>query len=180
MRRSSWALAGVFLGGVGLLGGAPSCAGELKGDPASYRVLHATSGTCDALPVFARRCGTSACHSGDLPAGGLDLKSAGLPARLVGVASTSVGCESRLLVDPSDTSKSFILEKLENTMPQCGEQMPLVGQLTGEELACIQTWVAALGSGDGGAAAPGKDASVTPPAPDAGTGAGAADAGGTP
>ncbi|HEX7668350.1 MAG TPA: hypothetical protein VF395_02145 [Polyangiaceae bacterium] len=168
MRRSSWALTGAFFGGVGLLGGAPSCAGELKGDPASYRVARASTGPCDATPVFARRCGTSGCHSGDLPAGSLDLKSVGLPARLVGIASTNKGCESRLLVDPGDVSKSFVLEKLENSMPKCGDPMPLVGNLTAEELACIESYIASLGSRDGGAS----------PGTDAGKGASTADAGG--
>jgi hypothetical protein len=179
MRRSSWALAGVFLGGLGLLGGAPSCAGELKGDPASYRVARASAGPCDATPVFAKVCGNAVCHSGDSPAGSLDLKSAGLPARLVGVHSTNMGCESRLLIDPNDTSKSFLLEKLLNTSPQCGDQMPQVGNLTDEDLACIESYVAGLGSGDGGAA-PGTDGSVPPPASDSGPGAGLADAGGKP
>jgi hypothetical protein len=90
-----------------------------------------------------------------------------------------MGCESRLLVDPGDISKSFLLEKLLNTTPQCGAQMPEVGNLTDEQLACIQSYVAGLGPGDGGSA-PGTDASVTPPAPDAGKGASTADAGGKP
>lgn len=174
MRRSSSVLAGALLG---VMGGVSSCAGELRGDPSSYEALRSTSGNCDAVPIFTKHCATSVCHSGSNPTGELDLSAKGIESRLVGVASKSNGCETRLLIDPNDVNKSFLLEKLESSLPACGVQMPQTGDISPQELACIRTWVTALvadggaGSSDGGKA-PGADA--------AGKDASMADSGGTP
>jgi hypothetical protein len=150
-------------------------------------VLRSTSGRCDATPIFTRHCATSNCHSGGNPSGELDLSThgtdAGAPAvpvesRLVGVASKSNGCEARLLIDPNDVEQSFLLEKLESTAPECGVQMPLTGDISRQERACIRSWVVGL-VGDGGLAG---DGSAPPPADGSGAGADAStsDSGVTP
>jgi hypothetical protein len=111
-----------------------------------------------------------------MPQEGLDLGSPGLAARLVGGAAKSKGCEARLLIDPSDIAKSFLLEKLETPSPECGAQMPLVGDFSPVDLACVQSWVAALvAGGDAGPVGASPDASVT-----VSKDAGARDAGGMP
>jgi hypothetical protein len=157
MRRSTWTLAAAARGALGALvlafalpAVSSSCAGKLRGDPASYQVSRSTSGTCDAIPVFTRHCATAACHVGDNATGGLDLSAAGIESRLVGVKSQSNGCQDRLLIDPSAPDKSFLLEKIDERMPSCGVRMPLVGDLSAEERACIHTWVLSLVASDGG------------------------------
>jgi hypothetical protein len=173
MRRSSSVLAGALLG---VMGGVSSCAGELRGDPASYEALRSTSGKCDAVPVFTRHCASAACHSGSNPTGSLDLSAKGIESRLLGVNSKSNGCEARLLIDPSDVDKSFLLEKIENASPMCGVRMPLVGDISPQELACIRSWVTAL-VGDGGVGLPDGGRA---PRPDAGTDASTPDSGAKP
>ena len=62
-------------------------------------------------------------------------------ARLVGVVST---CHDRLLVDPKQPEQSFLLEKLEQEMPECGVRMPYENHLPPEELACMRGFVFAI------------------------------------
>lgn len=165
MRRWAWnALLGAALSAL-----LPSCAGELSGDPESYKVKPEQPG-CDAVAVFAKHCATG-CHSGKEPAGGLDLGSSGVAKRLVGVASTNAGCESKRLIDPTDVNRSFLLEKVESDAPSCGDPMPLAGEITVAERECIRVWATAL-VGDGGNAPPASaaDASTTTEGGTSGTG----------
>ena len=156
------------------LGVGVGCAGELEGDEASYRVQREPG--CNVVPIFAQRCGNPVCHGGATPPGGLNLASEGVRSRLVGVAATGTGCDSgavgRVLIDTSDVDKSYLLEKIESTTPQCGGTMPLTGRLTDAEKACIRTWATALAGG------PSKHDSGAPPRSDAS--APGADSGGTP
>jgi len=137
------------------------CAGELEGDEASYRAQREPG--CNVVPVFAQRCASAFCHGGTAPQESLDLGSEGLRTRLVGVAAKGEGCGSRLLIDPSDVERSYVLEKVESTSPECGGAMPLTGRLTDAEKACIRAWVTALAGG------PSRRDSG-PPAPDSGGG----------
>ena len=138
-----------------------ACPGELQ-DPERFV---GGGGACDDLEVEATllpaSCGGGACHgSGDSPADGLDLESAGLAGRLVGVASR---CEDRILVDPGNPEASYFLEKLKPA-PSCGAQMPLARvPLTDRELDCLTDWVVGL-VGDGPDAGPPADAGVLPDA----------------
>jgi hypothetical protein len=145
------------------LGVSASCAGELEGDEASYRAQHEPG--CNVIPIFAQRCANSVCHGGSLPQEGLDLGSEGVRKRLLGVMAKGKGCESRVLIDPSDVDKSYVLEKIESTAPECGVQMPLTGRLTDTEKACIRTWATALAGG------PSKHDSGPSTGPDSGGGA---------
>jgi len=65
----------------------------------------------------------------------------------VGVTAKGEGCESRLLIDPSDVDRSYVLEKIESSSPECGQAMPLTGRLTDAEKACIRAWATALAGG---------------------------------
>jgi hypothetical protein len=157
---------GIFLGTIAL-GASVACAGELEGDEASYRAQHEPG--CNVLPIFAQRCASGFCHGGTTPAEGLDLASGGVRSRLVSVNAKGKGmngmptCETRLLLDPSDVDRSYLLEKIESTTPQCGVPMPLTGRLTDAEKECIRTWATAIAGG------PSKHDSG-PPGPDSGGG----------
>lgn len=154
----------MVLGTIALCASA-GCAGELEGDEASYKAQHEPG--CNVVPIFAQRCATNFCHAATGSQEGLDLGSDGVRARLVGVHAKGKpegkpSCENRLLIDPSDVDKSYLLEKIESTAPQCGAPMPLTGRLTDAEKACIRTWATAIAGG------PSKHDSGPSPASDGG------------
>ncbi len=98
--------------------------------------------------IFAPKCATSGCHTAADGAGGLDLASPGVEARLVGFPST---CKGKPLVAPGSADGSMIVDKLVNAEPSCGgARMPLSGTIEPAEIECITAWIAGLGAGDGG------------------------------
>jgi hypothetical protein len=109
--------------------------------------------SCADVPqsVFARvaptGCTTAGCHSAASKAGGLDLESSGLPARIVGAAATG---GPGLLIDPANPGASVMLAKLK-TPPPFGGVMPPSAPLDDATLACVQNWVFAAAAADAGA-----------------------------
>ena len=95
---------------------------------------------CPDVPttILAAKCGLSGCHAGATPAQGLDLKSDGVAARVVGVAA--MVCKGTL-ADPTAPEASVIYTKL--TAPSCGDQMPPGVPLPNSEIACVKNWIAA-------------------------------------
>jgi hypothetical protein len=127
---------------LALLLAVAGCPGNLD-DPERFRqgsVINDPLGCGDIeTEIFKPKCSQSGCHSSRAPAAGLDLLSPDVAARLVGVPSRV--CEDRLLIDPSDPSRDFLVEKLE-PLPQCGSRMPLIGKpLSAEQVTCIREWV---------------------------------------
>lgn len=101
------------------------------------------TGEIDVRAMLVTSCGGSGCHGSASPALGLDLESDGIEARLVGVSA--VGCPTRVLVDASDPSASFLLEKVTDATPECGGRMPLLrDQLTTEEQDALRAWIEGL------------------------------------
>ena len=148
-RRISIVIAALAGAGGALLAG---CPGSLD-DPDRFRDGGATvDAACFDPPVdlFPQRCGTSGCHNASMPAQGLDLVSADVASRLVGVMSTEC---AGVLADPNDARASMLVRKLGGD-PPCGARMPLVGDKLGdEEIDCVVAWIATLparGSGGGG------------------------------
>jgi hypothetical protein len=153
-----------------------ACAGELDGNPDDYIVEPqggggasgstgsggkggggasasggASAGPCDAIPIFNKSCAVSFCHSNDDKAGGLDLASADVGSRLIDVAPNNADCTDGKLIDSSSYKDSFLLDKLENTKPACGDRMPYGGEpLSSTDLACVESWVQGLVSGGSG------------------------------
>lgn len=84
------------------------------------------------------RCTGPSCHAAGVhAAGGLDLESSGLTARLINVPATCGG----LRVDVNDPEGSLLLDKV-SRQPACGESMPYGGPpLTEGEIACLRQWV---------------------------------------
>lgn len=81
------------------------------------------------------------CHGGGMAMGGLgglDDSAAGYAA-LVGTAA--VACPGNTLVVAGEPDSSYIVEKLEQSAPECGSQMPTGGSMTSGELAAIRSWI---------------------------------------
>jgi hypothetical protein len=90
----------------------------------------------DALALLSMRCG--GCHNATSPAKGLDLRSPGVGARTVNVASS---CQGRPLLGSGPRVAGHLLDKLEGPVPGCGNQMPAGGPaLSEQEKACLREW----------------------------------------
>lgn len=122
------------------------CPGTIE-DPAFFD-QHPTCPTgIDVEALLVARCGSSLCHGGEgggTPQAGLDLTSPGFASNLVGVASTE--CAGHLRIDPAHPDDSFLLAKIEGPPAGCGERMPLIGDLTRDEILCIRSYVFELAS----------------------------------
>lgn len=113
--------------------GAPGTGGGAGGGSCSLDV-HAD--------ILVPSCGADGCHGAGSSQLDLDLASEGFEARLVDAPAQ--GCDGRRLVVPGDPDTSYLIEKIEGT-PECGDRMPIIGELTQEELTCIRLWVTSLG-----------------------------------
>jgi len=101
--------------------------------------------------LFAKRC-VQNCHSKKDKKGKLDLESPDVASRLIGVPSGNADCAVHLLIDPADPDQSYLLEKLEDSSPACGKQMPNTPKkATAAERDCVRQWVSGLVGADSGA-----------------------------
>jgi hypothetical protein len=99
-------------------------------------------GTCGDIVdrVFAPSCGDTGCHGAVAPQQGLDLVSADLASRVVGVSGKA--CVA-VLADPANPEGSLLYSKL-LPAPGCGAQMPLARPpISAEDAACVLAWIAA-------------------------------------
>ncbi len=117
---------------VVVIAGAGGCAGELQ-NPARF----ADCGPGLVEQIFSTKCGD--CHGADQPNAGLDLVSAGVAARMLGVMSVGA-CDGLTLVDPVG-GDHLLLGKLDGGAT-CGSPMPLGPTLlTATEIECVARWI---------------------------------------
>ncbi|HJN77211.1 MAG TPA: PKD domain-containing protein [Myxococcota bacterium] len=99
-----------------------------------------TYGFDDIQAIFDSDC--ISCHSGSSPARSLDLSTDGYDD-IVDVASGQLG--SMDLVEPGDSSNSYLFHKVSGTQSSVGgkgEQMPRTGGPLGSgDLSTIETWI---------------------------------------
>lgn len=142
-RSPSGGSAGV--GGVGGVGGM----GGMTSTPDS-----GASGSPSSCPPIAQilednTCTNPACHGGANPQAMLKLDLPNPEDSLVGEPSTDPDCADRLLIDPQDPASSFLLEKLESSLPECGDPMPFGSKLPASEIECVRQWVNMVASSGG-------------------------------
>ena len=133
------------------------CPGSLE-DPDRFQLSTTCApGTNVETQIFmnngSKSCVSTICHDTTEPAGGLDLESPDPASRMIGKKSQDPNCSSKLLIDPANPEASFLLEKVSQKKPTCGDQMPNVpSKLLLAEIDCIHTWVVtkAYGASDGG------------------------------
>lgn len=90
--------------------------------------------------IFVPSCGGTGCHNASAPQQDLDLVSAGVAERVVGVSAKQC---SQVLADPEHPEQSLLYQKL-LPQPDCGAQMPLARPaLSSADTACVLTWIAA-------------------------------------
>jgi len=137
-------LAHLLMASLALLG-ATGCPGKLQDKERflldSGAVGDDAGGGCGDVVarIFVPRCGGGGCHGPTAPQQGLDLVSAGVAARVVGMPALSCAAT---LADPDDPASSFLYTKL-SASPPCGSQMPLAQlPLSAADAACILAWIA--------------------------------------
>jgi hypothetical protein len=90
--------------------------------------------------IIRPRCATSGCHDRGQRAGGLDLESPDITARVLNVRAST--CNGQVLV--TSGGGGFFIEKLDRA-PRCGDRMPLGSMpLASSELTCVRLWLASL------------------------------------
>jgi hypothetical protein len=74
----------------------------------------------------------------------LDLGSPGLAARVVDKMAepgTKGKCQGQVLLPRSDPLGSLFVEKVEATLPRCGDRMPIAMiRLNADEVSCVKRW----------------------------------------
>lgn len=58
-------------------------------------------------------------------------------------------CGDQFIVVPGDATGPYILTKVVEDAPACGDRMPLGGKLSVAEIGCLRAWVNTLGTGGG-------------------------------
>lgn len=121
---------------------APAFAVVLAGCPGSLESperFNEQFGNCPDIPtVFQSNCALAGCHTGTLPAGGLNLSVPDLTTVLSGkMAMGGPG----LLIDPMTPAQSVLYTKLTDTPPFLS-RMPLSGApLDDSTQACVLDWI---------------------------------------
>lgn len=139
------------LPGISLLG----CAGDL--DPALKGGGSGTGGTgamvCDAPAQLGPKCGQLGCHQSPNAQAGLDLKAAGVAARLMAapMSGANISCtdaqRTAYLGPASNVASGFLFLKLsQNTLP-CGALMPELPGWTATDTTCLTEWATAVANG---------------------------------
>lgn len=114
--------------------------------------------------LLVPRCATAGCHTTADRIAGLDLESADLRARLIGVQASMGTCMSRSLVTVTgNTVTGVLLSKLSET-PSCGLRMPLGrGSMpfSADEVSCLSSYLLELSRSGGSDAGAPSDAGAT-------------------
>ncbi len=104
--------------------------------------IAATSFSRQVQPILTANCLGIGCHSGGVPAQGLDLTAGRSYAELLGTTSVEFGCAGLRLVAPGSPDTSVLVKKLVGTA--CGfSQMPFGRPpLPANQIKIITTWIA--------------------------------------
>jgi len=121
------------------------CAGDLS-NPDDF----ADGGTApqSAEMILAESCGIGGCHDDSLePEAGLNLLSPDVAGRVVDQRAQTMGCTDRILVVAGDPDSSYLIDKVINAPAICGVKMPVLDDLTNDEIGILEDWIIDLGGG---------------------------------
>jgi hypothetical protein len=132
-------------GGAGGSAQAEAGAAGDDGEPGGRGGSTSTGGPdeCDGFAVLEANCGTSGCHGENSPFSNF-AESEEAALSFVGVSGESSCSAEGPLLDPNNPVTSIIMQKVTATTPPCGERMPVVGELTPADIACLQEWIGGL------------------------------------
>jgi hypothetical protein len=169
-----WALGGLGALGLGGLFTLAGCPANLD-NPQRFE---GTGAPADNIPaclaqIFDKnptvgKCAGNGCHSagGSLELGGdLDLTSPNVGSRLINANATHAGvdmngggvtCPPAKLIDTANPTASWLLVKINSAQGSCGSPMPLTGNLSNTQKACITQYIMDVAA-DAGTAAGGTN-----------------------
>lgn len=103
----------------------------------------AASGACDGFGILAQHCSGNNCH-GAGTANGNFAENADIAAAFAGQDPVTPGCAmDGPLIDTENPRGSLLIQKVNGTVP-CGSPMPLVGQLSDDDIDCLEEWIGEL------------------------------------
>ena len=140
------AVASALIGCAGSGGGSGGGGGGGKCKPPATPTVLLSS---NVQPIFNVSCALAGCHSGAVPVQGLDLSTGKTYSNTVNVKSTELPKLIRV-VSTGKPDDSYLVQKIEETRPPAGVQMPqgcpgapLNGAqcLTADSIAAIRQWI---------------------------------------
>lgn len=92
-------------------------------------------------PIFTTSCALAGCHTGAIPAAGMNLSSGHAYSNLVN-AMTSSCTTAMIRVTPSNVAASYVINKLTGVGMCSGNQMPARGSsLPTSQIDLIEAWI---------------------------------------
>ncbi|HFE39116.1 MAG TPA: hypothetical protein ENK06_11970 [Gammaproteobacteria bacterium] len=89
--------------------------------------------------LFSKTCARVGCHTGTSPTAGLNLDAGQSYANLVDKLNAA---GTKLLVNTGDSSKSYLIDKLEGASNISGERMPLnESAISQSNIDVIKAWI---------------------------------------
>jgi hypothetical protein len=140
-------------GGGSSNGGSAQTAGTGGGEPAggAAGAGMSTGGTagedpppggCEGFAILQENCNGPSCHGTGAPYANFAGTEEEALA-FVGESGTTTCSAEGPLLDPENPKQSIIVQKVNGTVP-CGGAMPIGGELTEDEIACLEEWIATL------------------------------------
>jgi hypothetical protein len=137
-------------GSVGASGSGPASGGRggsanagSAGGPSVAGNGGAASGACDGFGILQVKCGGANCHGAGAGNGNF-AESEAIAAAFADQDPVTQACAmDGPVLDTANPRGSLLIQKVNGTVP-CGTAMPLVGQLSEEEIDCLEEWIGDL------------------------------------
>jgi hypothetical protein len=101
------------------------------------------SGECDGFDILKRSCDGENCHGAGAQNGNF-AENEEIAAAFAGEDPVTAGCsEEGPVINVDNPRGSLLIQKVNGTVP-CGGAMPLVGQLSEEQIDCLEEWIGDL------------------------------------
>ncbi len=103
----------------------------------------ASTGACDGFGILQEHCSGNNCHGAGTINGNF-AENEDIAAAFAGQDPVTDECAmDGPLIDTENPRGSLLIQKVNGTVP-CGTAMPLVGQLSEEDIDCLEEWIGDL------------------------------------
>jgi hypothetical protein len=123
--------------------GGSANAGSAGGSSMAGNAGAGPSGACDGFGILQRNCGGDNCHGAGAMNGNF-AESEDIAAAFADQDPVTEACSmDGPVLDTANPRGSLLIQKVNGTVP-CGLAMPLVGQLSEEDIDCLEEWIGDL------------------------------------